>query len=843
MFFKSSNFFAKGTFLLLLIFVFFLVSLAFTSNKFVSLTFLKPVFEERLGSYNENLDVQLEKIELAKPFLFNAQGNLNFILTDVRIVNKQGSDLTSIPKISISLKFLDFLRGDIVFTRLRVGGLTTHFLFSNKKGLHNEFASNYEEDGQNIWEDVLRPIFFAGSAEPFKDLHIFDSRITIDNLDTRETFEINVNKAIFSKEGDAKNGMLDFFVTNRTSVASGEDINSAFPYDLKCDFTFNQKAGEQYLSLEDSACELDQVSLNLLATVEFSEDIQFDGQVTVLNFNAEYLKSLWGEKIGSDFARDWITSNLLQADFPEVKVQFSTVFSSHAPDHFALMDLSGDFIYENLSINYFSPMEVVKEVSGSGTFTRDRMDFQIDTGALGSLDMDGGSVSLIELDTDNEHARVEGLVNGDLEELLRIIDEEPLGAATHFGIDHKKSDGVIKAEILFKFPLARTTSVEQVSLLAKGKISDGTFIDLIEGETISNGDLDLVVDTEKLKIAGTVDLYSQKWNLDGESQFSKDPQSFYFSTLSSDNNDFSLNVLFMDNGGYQLDIRGSALSLEQFFEDNEEEQEKDTLDMIVDLKVDQLWFGEENRLVNVSGKAISKNDIWDLVDLEGFSGAGDDSVHFAIERSNGGRSFSLEAKNAGDFLKSIDLYENMKDGSLIFKGSFDDNVADHPFLGNLTIKDYHIVNAPLLTRLVSMASFTGIVDQLSGEGIKFKKFTTPVGYRNDNIKLDKGRAFGNALGYTFSGEINLNDDSCKINGTLVPAYSINSLFEKIPIIGDILGGGRGEGLIAANFQMDGNIDDPDVLINPLSIFTPGILRDLFQVFELPVEEKAGEVEK
>ena len=43
--------------------------------------------------------------------------------------------------------------------------------------------------------------------------------------------------------------------------------------------------------------------------------------------------------------------------------------------------------------------------------------------------------------------------------------------------------------------------------------------------------------------------------------------------------------------------------------------------------------------------------------------------------------------------------------------------------------------------------------------------------------------------------------------------------------------------------MDGNIDDPDVLINPLSIFTPGILRDLFQVFELPVEEKAGEVEK
>ena len=294
----------------------------------------------------------------------------------------------------------------------------------------------------------------------------------------------------------------------------------------------------------------------------------------------------------------------------------------------------------------------------------------------------------------------------------------------------------------------------------------------------------------------------------------------------------------MENGGYQLDVRGSAFSLERLFEEEEDESKKDDMtDMIVDLKVDQLWFGEKNKLVNVSGKVISRNDIWELVDLEGFSGEGNDSARFSIEKNGSGRNFSLDAKNAGDFLRSIDFYENMQDGNLIFKGSFDDSVVDHPFLGNLTIKDYHIVNAPLLTRLASMASFTGIVDQLSGEGIKFKKFTTPVNYQSNNIKLEKGRAFGNALGYTFSGAINLDDDSCKIEGTLVPAYSINSLFEKIPIIGDILGGGRGEGLIAANFQMDGDIDDPDVLINPLSIFTPGILRDLFQIFELPFKEK------
>ncbi|MEE3260335.1 MAG: hypothetical protein VX198_00890, partial [Pseudomonadota bacterium] len=91
MFFKSSNFFAKGTFVLLLILVLFLLSLAFASNKFISLTFLKPAFEEHLSSYNQNLDVQLETIELAEPFFFNSKGNLNFILTDVKIINEKGA--------------------------------------------------------------------------------------------------------------------------------------------------------------------------------------------------------------------------------------------------------------------------------------------------------------------------------------------------------------------------------------------------------------------------------------------------------------------------------------------------------------------------------------------------------------------------------------------------------------------------------------------------------------------------------------------------------------------------------------------------------------------------------
>ena len=40
--------------------------------------------------------------------------------------------------------------------------------------------------------------------------------------------------------------------------------------------------------------------------------------------------------------------------------------------------------------------------------------------------------------------------------------------------------------------------------------------------------------------------------------------------------------------------------------------------------------------------------------------------------------------------------------------------------------------------------------------------------------------------------------------------------------------------------MNGDIEDPVVSINPLSIFTPGILRDIFQTFELPFKESRDE---
>jgi len=87
-------------------------------------------------------------------------------------------------------------------------------------------------------------------------------------------------------------------------------------------------------------------------------------------------------------------------------------------------------------------------------------------------------------------------------------------------------------------------------------------------------------------------------------------------------------------------------------------------------------------------------------------------------------------------------------------------------------------------------------------------------------------AFGESLGITANGWIDIDRDRLELRGTVAPAYLINSILGNIPVIGQLLGGGS-QGLIAANYQLSGPMSDPAVAVNPLSALAPGILRQLF----------------
>jgi hypothetical protein len=67
----------------------------------------------------------------------------------------------------------------------------------------------------------------------------------------------------------------------------------------------------------------------------------------------------------------------------------------------------------------------------------------------------------------------------------------------------------------------------------------------------------------------------------------------------------------------------------------------------------------------------------------------------------------------------------------------------------------------------------------------------------------------------------------------VPAYALNTLPGRIPIIGRLFSPEKGGGLFAMRYSMTGPFTNPKVKINPLSALTPGFLRGIFSIGEKP----------
>ncbi len=290
------------------------------------------------------------------------------------------------------------------------------------------------------------------------------------------------------------------------------------------------------------------------------------------------------------------------------------------------------------------------------------------------------------------------------------------------------------------------------------------------------------------------------------------------------------------DGGWDIVINGESFDIGPFITELERSDPKgqpSTLGntpLAITVDLDTVWIDPKHPLKKVSGTIVRDNDVWNLVQVEGRVGAGSPLVLAITGGKGASRTLKVTSSDAGGTLRSLGVFENMVGGKLRINGSFDDTVPGSPLTGTVKVTDYRIANAPGMAKLLSIMALTGILGQLRGEGIGFSILSVPFTLHNDVLEIRDARASGTEIGMTAEGRV--ADNSINIRGTVVPFYAANSALGKIPIIGPIFSGGqKGGGLLAARYTMVGPMDDPDVTINPLSMLTPGFLRNLFDIFD------------
>lgn len=261
----------------------------------------------------------------------------------------------------------------------------------------------------------------------------------------------------------------------------------------------------------------------------------------------------------------------------------------------------------------------------------------------------------------------------------------------------------------------------------------------------------------------------------------------------------------------------------------------------VQARIDRVLTTDGQALSDVRLEARDNGAVITQANLSGVTlptatGGAGGRFQLSITPDRGGRLLSGSAADAGGVLRALDVVPDLYGGQLTLNGRYEDaqvakGRADPPLAGSVRITNFRFKNAPAAARLLQALSGYGIFSALGSSDLSFAEFIARFRLAGDILTLSQARAYNASLGITGKGQLNLARQAADVEGTIVPAYLLNSFLGRLPLIGRLLSPERGGGLIAMNYSVRGPFADPRVVVNPLSAVTPGFLRGLFNVFD------------
>ena len=273
---------------------------------------------------------------------------------------------------------------------------------------------------------------------------------------------------------------------------------------------------------------------------------------------------------------------------------------------------------------------------------------------------------------------------------------------------------------------------------------------------------------------------------------------------------FDLQLVIENDGA--IEITGGQLDMQEFLKlPLAENSSKKSAPIKVYL--DELKLHEEQVItrftaaLEANGKGRFSGSLNDLASFDG-----------DLERVEEGYSVRAYSNNAGSFIRALGAARAADGGTAHLSLRHLKNSSE--MQGKLKIKNIRLRNMPALLELLDAISIVGLLDQLQGPGLVLNEIEADFINLPDQIKFERASAFGPSIGISLEGYYAKATNDLNMQGVLSPLYVVNA-------IGSIFTR-KGEGLLGFNYRLKGNADRPEVLVNPLSIFTPAIFREIFR---------------
>ncbi len=238
-------------------------------------------------------------------------------------------------------------------------------------------------------------------------------------------------------------------------------------------------------------------------------------------------------------------------------------------------------------------------------------------------------------------------------------------------------------------------------------------------------------------------------------------------------------------------------------------------DTPIEVALDRLIISKTLALTRVRGTLSQKGGLNGRITGRVNGGA---RIEATLAPARNGTAVRVRSDDAGGVLKSAGIFQKSRGGELDMILQPRGPAGDYD--GTMNIKRTRVKGAPVLAEMLTAISVVGILELLDGDGLVFSEVSADFRLTPAAMQIKRGSAIGPSLGISMAGLYGFESNRMDMRGVISPIYLLNG-------IGSVLTR-KGEGLFGFNYRMSGDAKQPKVGVNPLSILTPGMFREIFR---------------
>ena len=359
--------------------------------------------------------------------------------------------------------------------------------------------------------------------------------------------------------------------------------------------------------------------------------------------------------------------------------------------------------------------------------------------------------------------------------------------------------------------------------------------------TEATADIDFNFSNKKLKEIKIINYKQENKEMKGLVKLSKEFKPYKSLELDLKNNGKKTSIKIIKNKNLNtLDLKGDYLDFSETLKKTFIDEQKEDSFLVklqpvkINLEAKEILVGEEKSIYKVD--AILKYENKLFKEAKVYSKLKDEKeFSLTISPKENSRELVIISIDGGLFLRTFSINKSGKEGEFVLHGDYDDTKETHPLTSSVTIRSMRLIKAPTLAKILNLASI-GIVSALSGEGILINKLKSEFVLEKGVLNLNKYEAYGPDVGFSNQGNIYLRKKEVDLEGAIIPMVTLNKIIGSIPVLGKILTNER-KGIWSFVYTIKGDLDEPEVRVNPIKTITPGFIQKFFSVFKTDKKEE------